>query len=54
MLVSVTEEWPGLAGVQKIGLAQLLAKTLNITGTIDKKGQNKNLIDGESKMKLEN
>ena len=54
MLVSVTEEWPGLAGVQKIGLGvNWLAKKLNITGTIDNKGQNKNFIDGESKNEVE-
>ena len=39
----------------KIGLGvNGLAKALNITGTIDNKGQNKNFIDGESKMKLKN
>ena len=55
MLVPVTEAWPGLSGVQKIGLGvNWLAKKLNITGTIDNEGQIKNFIDGESKMKLKN
>ena len=55
MLMPVAEAWPGLAGVQKIGLGiNWLTKKWNITGKIDNEGQNKNFIDGESKMKLKN
>ena len=55
MLWPVTETWPGLAGVQKIGHGvNWLAAKLNIKGTIDNKGQNENFIDRESKMKLKN
>ena len=52
MLVLVTEAWQEYKKLAWVSIDWL--KKLNITGTIDNKGQNKNLIDGESKMKLKN